>query len=105
MSEPDQPHDPGTQDSAETDPAGLSAAQDLDEDQLQTDPLEAGMDPPEHWSGVNKYGMTPREEAEPRPLDERLAEELPDRATEAAQHNLEAADEATTPSGETFREA
>ncbi|MEV4604877.1 hypothetical protein AB0K15_46945 [Amycolatopsis sp. NPDC049253] len=81
MTEPDQPHDAATPDAAETDPAALSAAEDLDEDELQADPLEAGMDPPEHWSGVTKYGMTPREEADPRPLDERLAEERPDPAT------------------------
>ena len=99
MTEPDQPHDAATPDAAETDPAALSAAEDLDEDELQADPLEAGMDPPEHWSGVTKYGMTPREEADPRPLDERLAEERPDPATEVAQRNLEAADDADARSG------
>lgn len=36
------------------------------------------MDPPEQWSGVDKYGMTPYEQAHPRPLDERLSEEQPD---------------------------
>lgn len=66
----------------ETDPAALSAAEDLDEDRLRVDPLEQGMDPPEHWSGVTKYGMTPWEEAHPRPLGERLAEERPDPAME-----------------------
>ncbi|QRP49568.1 hypothetical protein [Amycolatopsis sp. FDAARGOS 1241] len=93
MSEPDRP-------AAESDPAALSAAPDLDEDELQADPLEAGMDSPEHWSGVDKYGMTPREQAEPRPLDERLAEERPDAATEAAQRNLRAPD---VPSDEDIR--
>ncbi|MGW4485393.1 hypothetical protein ACWEOE_16335 [Amycolatopsis sp. NPDC004368] len=86
MSEPDRP------DAVETDAAALSAAEDLDEDELQTDPLEAGMDPPERWSGVDRYGTTPREEAERRPLAARLAEERPDDATEAAQRNLEEAD-------------
>ncbi|WP_447007843.1 hypothetical protein ACRAKI_15815 [Saccharothrix isguenensis] len=68
----------GSPDAVETDTAGLSAAEDLDEDRLRQDPLEAGMDPPEQWSGVDKYGMTPYEESHPRPLDERLAEEQPD---------------------------
>ena len=42
---------------------------------VEVDPLEAGMDPPEQWSGVTKYGMTPWEESHPRPLADRLAEE------------------------------
>ncbi|WP_278261925.1 hypothetical protein [Nocardia sp. AG03] len=61
-----------------TDPAGLDRSEETDEDQLREDPLEAGMDPPEHWTGATKYGMTPWEESHPRKLDERLAEEQPD---------------------------
>ncbi|HEX7301955.1 MAG TPA: hypothetical protein VF330_03490 [Lentzea sp.] len=72
------PQDTGSPDSVETDPAALNSAEDLDEDRLKLDPLEAGMDPPERWSGVDKYGMTPYEEAHARPLDDRLAEEQPD---------------------------
>ncbi len=72
------PHDTGSPDAVETDPAALNSAEDLDEDRLRLDPLEAGMDPPERWSGVDKYGMTPYEEAHPRPLADRLAEEQPD---------------------------
>jgi hypothetical protein len=86
MTEPNQaydaPQDTGAPDSVETDPAALSAAEDLDEDRLSADPLEQGMDPPEHWSGVTKYGMTPWEQAHPRPLGERLAEERPDPTVE-----------------------
>ncbi|MCA2207055.1 MULTISPECIES: hypothetical protein [Nocardia] len=82
MTEPDDTYDPpqdtGAPDSVETDPAALNSSEDLDEDRLREDPLEAGMDPPEHWTGVTKYGMTPAEEATPRGLDERLAEEEPD---------------------------
>ena len=37
-----------------------------------------GMDPPERWSEADKYGMTPYEQAHPRGLDDRLAEEEPD---------------------------
>ncbi|ONI84632.1 hypothetical protein ALI22I_29255 [Saccharothrix sp. ALI-22-I] len=72
------PQDTGSPDAVETDPATLNSAEDLDEDRLRQDPLEAGMDPPEHWTGADKYGTTPYEQAHPRPLDERLGEEQPD---------------------------
>ncbi|ANZ43496.1 hypothetical protein BBK82_42665 [Lentzea guizhouensis] len=72
------PHDTGSPDAVETDPAALNSAEDLDEDRIKLDPLEAGMDPPERWSGVDKYGMTPYEQAHARPLEDRLAEEQPD---------------------------
>jgi hypothetical protein len=75
---PDAPQDTGLPDAAERDPAALNAAEDLDEDRIRVDPLEAGMDPPEHWTGVTKYGMTPHEESTPRPLADRLAEEVPE---------------------------
>ncbi|GAD82308.1 hypothetical protein FEK33_11470 [Nocardia asteroides NBRC 15531] len=82
MTEPDQTYDPpqdtGAPDAVETDPAALNSSEDIDEDRLRQDPLEEGMDPPEHWTGVTKYGMTPAEEARPRGLGERLAEEEPD---------------------------
>ncbi|NNH71399.1 hypothetical protein HLB23_16260 [Nocardia uniformis] len=82
MSEPnntyDPPQDTGEPDSVETDPGALSSAEDLDEDRLRQDPHERGMDPPEHWSGATKYGMTPWEQAHPQPLAERLDEEQPD---------------------------
>lgn len=66
------------EDAVETDAHAESSAEELDEDRLRLDPLEAGMDPPERWSGVNKYGMTPYEQAHPRGLSDRLAEEEPD---------------------------
>ncbi|WP_159850153.1 hypothetical protein [Nocardia sp. CY41] len=82
MTEPNETYDPpqdtGAPDSTESDPAALNSAEDLDEDRLRSDPLEAGMDPPEHWSGVTKYGVTPWEQAHPRPIGDRLAEEEPD---------------------------
>ncbi len=73
-----EPQATGSPDAVETDPAGLSSAEALDEDRIRKDPLEAGMDPPEQWSGVTKYGMTPWEESHARPLADRLAEEQPD---------------------------
>lgn len=66
------------EDAVETDAHAGSSAEELDEDRLRLDPLEAGMDPPERWSGVDKYGMTPYEQAHPRGLTDRLAEEEPD---------------------------
>ncbi|MGH3685521.1 MAG: hypothetical protein ACRDRU_20875 [Pseudonocardiaceae bacterium] len=72
------PQDTGPPDSVERDGAALSSAEDLDEDRLREDPLEAGMDPPEGWTVVDKYGVTPFEQAHPRPLSDRLAEEQPD---------------------------
>lgn len=70
--------DLGSSDDVERDPAALNSAEDLDEDRLRLDPLEAGMDPPDRWSGADKYGMTPYEQANSRPLTDRLAEEQPD---------------------------
>jgi hypothetical protein len=54
-------------------PEGHNAAEDLDEDRLRLDPLEEGMDPPEHWSQAIDH-----DDAQPHDLDERLAEEDPD---------------------------
>ena len=63
-------------DSAE--PQSLSPSEALDEDELRVDPLEEGVEPPEHWSAANRYGTTPREVREGEPMDQRLAEEVPD---------------------------
>ncbi len=54
-----------------------SGAEDLDEDALGADPLEDGMDPPEHWSSVSTSGNDDFDENS-ETLDERLAEEEPD---------------------------
>ena len=60
------------------DPATRGTAEQLDEDELAVDPLEAGMDPPEHWSAADRRGTTPGERRRPAPLDERLAAEQSD---------------------------
>lgn len=100
MTDRDQPYDPpqdsGPPDPVETDPAALSSAEDLDEDRLRLDPLEAGMDPPEHWSAADRRGTTPWENAHPAPLDERLAEEQPDDTVDSDPATDEA-DEAALP--------
>ncbi|WP_020666720.1 hypothetical protein [Amycolatopsis nigrescens] len=62
----------------ERDPAALSASEDLDEDRLQADPLEEGVEPPERWTAADGYGMTPAEQRAGESLDRKLAEEQPD---------------------------
>ena len=92
---PTPPQDAGPPDSVERDGAALSSAEDLDEDRLRVDPLEAGMDPPEGWTAADKYGVTPFEQAHPRPLSDRLAEEQPD-----VQPELVTASEAVGPTSQ-----
>jgi hypothetical protein len=63
-------------DSAESE--SLSPSEALDEDELRVDPLEGGVEPPEHWSAVDRHGTTPEEVREGEPIEQRLAEEEPD---------------------------
>lgn len=65
------------------DPADLQSAGDLDEDELGADPLEEGMEPSEEWSAVATERPTPREMREGSSVEERLAEERPDRGTDS----------------------
>ncbi|GAB3301381.1 hypothetical protein [Parasphingorhabdus pacifica] len=69
---------------APEDPATLQSAQDLDEDELGADPLEAGAEPAESWSEVAADRPTPREQREGGTLDGRLAAERSDRPNEPA---------------------
>ncbi|MFD9893098.1 hypothetical protein ACFWY9_27455 [Amycolatopsis sp. NPDC059027] len=59
-------------------PDTLTPSEALDEDELNVDPLEAGVEPPEHWSAANRHGTTPAEIREGEDLGTRLAEEEPD---------------------------
>lgn len=72
------PQDTGKPDQVERDPAALSAAEDLDEDRLGTDPLEEGSDAPDRWSAADRYGMTPFEQGQGEDLDRKLDAERPD---------------------------
>lgn len=72
------PQDTGRPDQVEEDPAALSSAEDLDEDRLQVDPLEEGMDPPEQGTAATGYGTTPFEHSQGEDLDQRLDAEEPD---------------------------
>jgi hypothetical protein len=60
------------------DPAETNRAEDLDEDRLKLDPLEAGMDPPEHWTQADRWGSTGFEQTHREDLEHRLREEQPD---------------------------
>jgi hypothetical protein len=56
----------------------MPSSEDLDEDRLGVDPLEKGIEPPERWSGADRFGTTAREEREGPALDQRLAAEEPE---------------------------
>lgn len=72
------PQDTGPPDSAETDPAALSSAEDLDEDRLRVDPLEEGIEPPEHWSEADRYGTTTFEQRQGESLEQKVRQEQAD---------------------------
>lgn len=36
-------------------PETLNPSEALDEDELRVDPLEEGVEPPEHWSGADRF--------------------------------------------------
>jgi hypothetical protein len=62
----------------------LTPSEALDEDDLRVDPLETGIDPPEHWSAADRHGTTAGEVREGESLDQRLAEEEPDVVPESS---------------------
>ncbi|RDI55863.1 hypothetical protein [Nocardia mexicana] len=55
-----------------------STAEHLDEDELDADPLEEGVEPPEGWAAADRFGTTPNEQREGPVIDDRLAAEEPD---------------------------
>jgi hypothetical protein len=59
-------------------PEMLSSIEGLDEDELRVNPLEEGVDPPEHWSAADRFGTTRAELREGESLDQKLSEEQPD---------------------------
>lgn len=74
----------------------LPTTEALDSDEVRNADGDEVVDPPEHWSGVDKFGMTAREEREGEPLAQRLAEEEPD-VGEPRDHTVdELADEGGT---------
>uniref|UniRef100_UPI003C6E40FC hypothetical protein n=1 Tax=Saccharomonospora viridis TaxID=1852 RepID=UPI003C6E40FC len=71
----DEVHVPDPQDAVDPILGSAVGAEDLDEDRMQTDPLEEGMDPPEGWSGADRYGTTAREQRDGESLEQRLWQE------------------------------
>ncbi|MGR8012084.1 hypothetical protein [Streptomyces hypolithicus] len=58
---------------------GVLDAQDtLESDNLDYDPLDAGITPPEQWSPAESFGNTAQEAHRGESLDQLLAEEEPD---------------------------
>lgn len=56
------------------DPAALSTSEGLDEDELRVDPLEKGVEPPEHWSVATQQAQQEGDETH----EQRLNAEQPD---------------------------
>jgi hypothetical protein len=62
----------------------LDPSESTDSDEIRNDDGDIVVDPPEHWSEADKFGMTAREEREGEPLDQRLAAEEPDVLSDVA---------------------
>ncbi|NEW35662.1 hypothetical protein GV791_24285 [Nocardia cyriacigeorgica] len=56
----------------------LGPTESLDSDDVRNDDGDVVVDPPEDWTGADKFGMTPAEERTGESLGQRLAEEEPD---------------------------
>lgn len=56
----------------------LDAEDTLITDDLSYDPLDAGIDPPDHWSPAESFGTTADEARRGESLDQLLAEEEPE---------------------------
>jgi hypothetical protein len=56
----------------------LSPMEATDSDDVRNADGDDVVDPPDHWSGADKFGMSSQEQAEGETLDQRLAEEVPD---------------------------
>ncbi|MGW0159214.1 hypothetical protein ACWDUN_07795 [Mycobacterium sp. NPDC003323] len=61
----------------------LSPMEATDSDDVLNDDGDEVVDPPEDWSGVDKFGMSAEEQRAGETLDQRLAEEEPDVVPEA----------------------
>ncbi len=70
--DPEQYADYSVDDETQLQPEDTLADNDVE------DELDRGYSPPEKYSAAQRYGNTPWEQAHDRPLEERLAEEVPD---------------------------
>lgn len=55
----------------------LQPGDTLDQEDVD-DPLDRGFSPPEKWSAAQRHGNTPWEAEHGEPLDDRLAQEIPE---------------------------
>jgi hypothetical protein len=60
----------------------LEPADDLSTDDLEDDPLDTGIEPPDHYGASTWYGVTANEARSGESLDQHLAEEEPDTDSE-----------------------
>lgn len=56
----------------------LSPMEGTDSDDVHNADGDEVVDPPDDWSGVDKFGMSAEEQRRGESLDQRLAEEVPD---------------------------
>ena len=56
----------------------LSPMEATDSDDVRNADGDEAVDPPEDWSGADRYGMSAEEQRQGESLDHRLAEEVPD---------------------------
>jgi hypothetical protein len=61
----------------------LSPMEATDSDDVLDDDGDEVVDPPDEWSGADRFGMSADEEREGESLDQRLAEEEPDVTADA----------------------
>lgn len=66
------------QDGQREDSGVLEPDESLEGDDLERDPLDSGIIPPDRWSPGESFGTTPREAREGESLDQLLAEEEPE---------------------------
>lgn len=60
----------------------LNPSESTDSDEVRNDDGDVVVDPPDNWSEADKFGMTQREEEEGESLDDKLAAEEPDVASD-----------------------
>ncbi|MFB1298284.1 hypothetical protein ACAG24_022475 [Mycobacterium sp. pW049] len=61
----------------------LSPMEATDSDEVRNADGDEVVDPPDDWSGADKFGMSSEEERQGESLDQRLAEEEPDVTVDA----------------------
>ncbi|MEZ0362154.1 hypothetical protein ACAG26_00410 [Mycobacterium sp. pUA109] len=72
------PYQPDPGDAVNPDVAAGVGAEDVDEERIGLDPLEDGMDPPERWTGSDRFGVSADEQHNGESLEQRLQQEETD---------------------------